>query len=119
MYAGRLVEVSPVDEIFSEPLHPYTKLLIASLPSLDERGSFHGIPGLPPSLLELPTGCSFHPRCPYAMPRCSVDNPQMQQVRAGRWLTCHLYDDDAHAGLGLTEANGSASDVTQTKAERL
>jgi peptide/nickel transport system ATP-binding protein len=91
MYAGRLVEISPVEEIFSDPLHPYTKLLIASLPSLEERGSFRGIPGLPPSLLDPPTGCSFHPRCPYAMPRCSIEEPQMQQVRAGRWLACHLY----------------------------
>lgn len=91
MYAGRLVEISPVEEIFSDPLHPYTKLLIASLPSLEERGSFRGIPGLPPSLLDPPAGCSFHPRCPYAMPRCSIEEPQMQQVRDGRWLACHLY----------------------------
>ncbi len=94
MYAGRLVEVSPVREIFSDPLHPYTKLLIASLPSLEEKGSFRGIPGLPPSLLERPTGCSFHPRCPHAMPRCSVDDPQLQEVRPERWVACHLYDED-------------------------
>jgi peptide/nickel transport system ATP-binding protein len=94
MYAGRLVEVSPVREIFAEPLHPYTRLLIASLPSLEEKGKFHGIPGLPPSLLERPTGCSFHPRCPHAMPRCSVDDPQLQEARPNRWVACHLYDDD-------------------------
>jgi peptide/nickel transport system ATP-binding protein len=92
MYAGRLVEVSPVREIFAEPLHPYTRLLIASLPSLEQKGTFRGIPGLPPSLLERPTGCSFHPRCPHAMPRCSVQDPLLAEVSPGRWVACHLYD---------------------------
>jgi oligopeptide/dipeptide ABC transporter ATP-binding protein len=94
MYAGRLVELSPVREIFSDPLHPYTKLLIASLPSLEEKGNFRGIPGLPPSLLERPTGCAFHPRCPFAMPRCTVDDPQLQEIRPGRAVACHLFDPD-------------------------
>jgi oligopeptide/dipeptide ABC transporter ATP-binding protein len=92
MYAGRLVEVAPVEEIFSEPLHPYTQLLIASLPSLEEKGKFQGIPGLPPSLLERPSGCSFNPRCPHAMPRCLVEDPQLLEARPGRWVACHLYD---------------------------
>src|SRR5437763_1264403 len=92
MYAGRLVEVSPVREVFAEPLHPYTQLLIASLPSLEDRGNLRGIPGLPPSLLERPTGCSFHPRCPYAMPRCSVQDPLLQEVSTDRWVACHLFD---------------------------
>src|SRR6266702_562486 len=65
MYAGRLVEVSPVRDIFAEPLHPYTRLLIASLPSLEVKSTVQGIPGLPPSLLDPPSGCSFHPRCPH------------------------------------------------------
>src|SRR5205814_5608459 len=64
MYAGRLVEVSPVRDIFAKPLHPYTQLLIASLPRLGAKGNFQGIPGLPPSVLDRPSGCSFHPRCP-------------------------------------------------------
>jgi peptide/nickel transport system ATP-binding protein len=93
MYAGRLVEVSPVREIFADPLHPYTRLLIASLPSLERKGTLHGIPGLPPSLLERPTGCSFHPRCPHAMPRCSVQDPLLTEVRPGRLVACHLYDE--------------------------
>jgi peptide/nickel transport system ATP-binding protein len=92
MYAGRLVEVSPVEEIFAEPLHPYTQLLIASLPSLEEKGKFQGIPGLPPSLLERPTGCSFNPRCPHAMPRCLVEDPALLEARPGRFVACHLYD---------------------------
>jgi peptide/nickel transport system ATP-binding protein len=92
MYAGRLVEVSPVRDVFAEPLHPYTQLLIASLPSLEQKGKFQGIPGLPPSVLDRPPGCSFHPRCPHAMPRCAVDDPQLQQARPKRWVACHLYD---------------------------
>jgi oligopeptide/dipeptide ABC transporter ATP-binding protein len=92
MYAGRLVEVSPVREIFADPLHPYTRLLIASLPSIEEKGKLRGIPGLPPSLLSPPAGCSFHPRCPFAMPRCSVEDPRLQEVRPNRWVSCHLFD---------------------------
>jgi peptide/nickel transport system ATP-binding protein len=94
MYAGRLVEVSPVRELFAAPRHPYAKLLIASLPSLDEKGAFRGIPGLPPSLLERPSGCAFHPRCPFAMPRCAVDDPRLQEVSPNTWVACHLYDRD-------------------------
>jgi peptide/nickel transport system ATP-binding protein len=92
MYAGRLVEVAPVRDIFTEPLHPYTQLLIASLPSLEEKGRFRGIPGLPPSVLDRPSGCSFHPRCPHVMPRCSVEDPQLVEARPDRWVACHLYD---------------------------
>jgi len=94
MYAGRLVEVSPVREIFAEPLHPYTRMLIASLPSIEEKAMFRAIPGLPPSLLSPPPGCAFHPRCPFAMPRCSVVEPLPQEVMQNRWVACHLFDPD-------------------------
>src|SRR5581483_2369309 len=70
MYAGELVEVSAIAEIFEKPLHPYTKLLIQCLPSLEAKSDLEGIPGLPPSLLNRPEGCPFHPRCPFAMERC-------------------------------------------------
>jgi peptide/nickel transport system ATP-binding protein len=93
MYAGRLAEVAPVKDIFREPLHPYTQLLIESLPSLERKGSFQGIPGLPPSLLRRPPGCPFQPRCPHAMPRCSVEDPAIREVRPDRRVACHLYDD--------------------------
>ncbi|MBI2861214.1 MAG: ABC transporter ATP-binding protein [Chloroflexi bacterium] len=91
MYAGDLVEVGPVREIFREPLHPYTQLLIVSLPSLDKKGEFRGIPGLPPLLLNRPSGCPFHPRCPYVMDVCSVEKPPLHEVRPNRWVACHLY----------------------------
>ncbi len=77
MYAGRLVEVGRVDRLLEAPLHPYTRLLVASLPSVESKGAFQGIPGLPPSLLEPPPGCPFHPRCPDAVTRCGVYAPSL------------------------------------------
>jgi oligopeptide/dipeptide ABC transporter ATP-binding protein len=92
MYGGKLVEVGPVRGIFKDPQHPYTQLLIKSLPNLMTKEDFRGIPGLTPSLLAPPTGCMFHPRCPRVMPRCSVDVPVLEEVEPGRWVACHLYD---------------------------
>ncbi len=91
MYAGRLVEVGLVDEILSSPRHPYTRLLIDSLPKLTGKGKLIGIPGLPPALLSLPDGCAFHPRCPFAFDRCRVEIPLDQQVAPDRRVVCHLY----------------------------
>ena len=91
MYGGRLVEIGPVRDIFRDPLHPYTQLLISSLPSLDVKGELKGIPGSPPSLLNPPTGCVFHPRCPKAFERCPRDVPESREVRTDRWVSCHLY----------------------------
>jgi len=94
MYAGKLVEVGPVDDIFEEPLHPYTQLLIASLPSLEGKGVFKGIPGITPSLLEPPGGCAFHPRCPQAMPHCSTIAPTLTKIQPQRRVSCHLYESE-------------------------
>jgi oligopeptide/dipeptide ABC transporter ATP-binding protein len=91
MYAGELVEVSPVEELFEEPLHPYTQLLVECLPSIERKGVLEGIPGLPPSLLDRPAGCPFHPRCPFVMDRCRVEQPCLVEVRPQRWVACHLY----------------------------
>jgi peptide/nickel transport system ATP-binding protein len=85
MYAGRLMEVSPVDEIFNRPRHPYTQLLISSLPSTETKGRFTGIPGLPPSLLDVPTGCVFHTRCPLAAERCRVEVPELRELQPDVW----------------------------------
>jgi len=93
MYAGELIELSDVLAIFDEPLHPYTQLLIASLPSLERKGVFQGIPGLPPSLLAKPTGCPFRSRCPSAMSVCTTVAPTLREVRPRRWVSCHLYEE--------------------------
>jgi peptide/nickel transport system ATP-binding protein len=90
MYAGRLVEISPVRDVFTKPLHPYTRMLIASLPSLERKGVFQGIPGLPPLLRDLPSGCAFHPRCPLAVDRCRRETPPLREVRPDARAACHL-----------------------------
>jgi peptide/nickel transport system ATP-binding protein len=91
MYAGRLVEVATVRQMFTAPRHPYAQALINSLPSLTNKGVFQGIPGLAPSLLRLPPGCAFHPRCAHAMDICSQVRPEPVMVD-GRAVTCHLYN---------------------------
>ena len=90
MYAGRLVEVAPIGEIITSPKHPYTQMLIASLPSLERKGMMQGIPGLAPLLRDLPPGCAFHPRCPLAVARCRVERPELRAVAAGAQAACHL-----------------------------
>jgi peptide/nickel transport system ATP-binding protein len=89
MYAGRLVEVAPIAEIITKPRHPYTRALIAALPSLERRGTLAGIPGLAPLLRELPPGCAFHPRCPQATDRCRLETPIARDI-AGVQVACHL-----------------------------
>jgi peptide/nickel transport system ATP-binding protein len=89
MYAGRLVEVAPIAEMITRPRHPYTRALIASLPSLDTRGALAGIPGLAPLLRDLPDGCAFHPRCTLAMGRCRTEKPKLRDI-GGSQVACHL-----------------------------
>ncbi|MGH2548134.1 MAG: ABC transporter ATP-binding protein [Thermomicrobiales bacterium] len=91
MYAGNFSEVSKVEALFETPLHPYSQLLIGSLPSLERKGAFQGIPGLPPSLLNRPVGCPFRSRCPKAFDRCAVDDPRLREVQPERLVSCHLY----------------------------
>ena len=90
MYAGRLVEVAPIHEIITEPRHPYTRLLIDSLPSLESKGGLRGIPGLAPLLRDLPPGCAFHPRCPRAEARCKVEKPAVRSIGADATVACHF-----------------------------
>ena len=91
MYAGRLIEMGGVEELFREPRHPYTRMLIESLPSLESKREFTGIPGLPPELLDQPPGCAFRPRCPHAFEPCGVETPAYAKVGPGRSAACHLY----------------------------
>jgi peptide/nickel transport system ATP-binding protein len=89
MYAGRLVETAPIRDIVTEPRHPYTQALIASLPSLGRRGTLVGIPGLAPLLRDLPPGCAFHPRCPRATDRCRTEKPAVRTVAPDLYVACH------------------------------
>jgi oligopeptide/dipeptide ABC transporter ATP-binding protein len=93
MYAGRVVEEAPVEELFDTPHHPYTQCLLESLPKLeDDKGQrrLTAIPGLVPNLLELPDGCKFAPRCPKAIPECWPTEPELREVRPGHWARCIL-----------------------------
>lgn len=108
LYAGKLVERGPIDAVLAAPRHPYTRLLVESLPELDERKDFVGIPGLPPALFDRPAGCRFHPRCPFAFDRCRREEPQPQPVN-GVQVACHLYP--THSELPPLPATVIATNV--------
>ncbi|MGN6488646.1 MAG: ABC transporter ATP-binding protein [Devosia sp.] len=91
MYAGKLVEIGPVRQMIETPRHPYTKLLVESLPGIEVKQALVGIPGLPPPLVDLPPGCPFNPRCPFAFDRCLRETPQLQEVGPSQQAACHLY----------------------------
>ncbi|MEZ4737328.1 MAG: ABC transporter ATP-binding protein [Caldilineaceae bacterium] len=91
MYAGKVAEMGTIRELFTQPMHPYTQLLISSLPQLESKGELQGISGIAPSLLNPPTGCLFHPRCPQAMDICTQKTPSLQQYNGGQTVACHLY----------------------------
>ena len=91
MYAGNLVELAPVRAVFKEPLHPYTRLLIESVPSVRERKALKLNEGMTHDLRNVPPGCVFHPRCPQAMPGCRERAPLLREARPGRFAACHLY----------------------------
>ncbi len=93
MYAGHLMEVGNVRDMFADPLHPYTKALISSLPILGNRGVFHGIPGVPPSVINPPVGCPFAARCPEVIAGvCTTQATPLRELRSNRWVACHLFD---------------------------
>jgi oligopeptide transport system ATP-binding protein len=90
MYAGKMVETAPTEELYERPCHPYTIGLLASVPRLDvsKKKQLRMIEGLPPNLAHLPGGCSFHPRCEYAMPRCKVEFPPLEKVGDNHYRAC-------------------------------
>ena len=97
MYAGRLVELAPVRDLFAAPAHPYTAMLIASLPGFGRRRQFRGIPGLAPAILDPPPGCPFHPRCPAADARCRAEVPEDRPLPGGGRVRCHYPERAADA----------------------
>ncbi|MGP3688271.1 ABC transporter ATP-binding protein [Streptomyces sp. IBSNAI002] len=104
MYGGRIVENAPVHEIYKNPAHPYTRGLLDSIPRLDQKGQeLYAIKGLPPNLLNIPSGCAFNPRCPKAQDICRTDVPVLHQVTAqdgtalsGRTSACHFWKEQIH-----------------------
>ncbi len=92
MYAGQIVERGVVRDVFQKALHPYTQGLLASIPRFDQpEKELRSIPGSVPNLIEPPTGCRFHPRCPYAMPVCRTERPPMTLEGPDHAVACYLY----------------------------
>jgi oligopeptide/dipeptide ABC transporter ATP-binding protein len=93
MYAGKIVECAPTKDLFWEQLHPYTKALLSAIPIPDprmKRKHIH-LKGEVPSLINPPTGCRFHPRCPSAMPKCSEAEPELKEFHKDHFVACYLY----------------------------
>nr|NNM90607.1 ABC transporter ATP-binding protein [Bacilli bacterium] len=91
MYGGQVVESGTADDVFEVTLHPYTKALLASIPVIDEeRDRLYAIPGTVPSAANFPVGCRFADRCSLVETRCRETMPELQEVRTGHWVRCHL-----------------------------
>lgn len=110
MYGGRIVETAPTEELFSNPKHPYSQGLIASIPQLTGEPMAEGIDGSIPEYLDPPSGCRYHPRCPYAHEACKTKRPEMLELSPQSGVECVLYDD--------TEAQPSdAPTLAETKSQ--
>ncbi|MBN1349231.1 ABC transporter ATP-binding protein [candidate division KSB1 bacterium] len=93
MYAGRIVEKGSIQQFWNNPAHPYGKSLLSSTPRLGERAkALHAIPGAPPSLRHLPSGCAFHPRCQFAMEMCKQEYPPFFEIESDHFCACWLHE---------------------------
>ena len=93
LYCGEIMEEGDTRSLLSEPLHPYTEGLKASLPERGTRDRLHVIPGSVPSALDFPRGCVFAPRCPYATERCAAEKPPLYDMGGGRSVRCFRYEE--------------------------
>jgi oligopeptide transport system ATP-binding protein len=103
MYLGEIVELASAEELYAEPLHPYTRALISAVPSLVRRGGRIRLPGEPPNPATPPPGCKFHPRCPLATDLCRAEHPPLREVVPGRLAACH-YAEEVPARMGSDAA---------------
>ena len=94
MYSGSVVELGKTEDIFNDPVHPYTTMLVNALPRVGDRSQRVGIPGRPPALASPPPGCRFAPRCPHATDRCRSEVPVFREVKPGRFAACHLLNEE-------------------------
>ena len=113
MYLGQVVESGPAEALYEEPLHPYTRALLASVPSGDPNRRMKTAPlsGDPPSPINPPSGCHFRTRCPFAMDRCAEEVPELMETDDGRLVACHLFSADG-------QTSGEQSNLTSGTAER-
>lgn len=94
MYSGSVAELGKTEDIFNDPIHPYTKMLVDALPRVGEDVQRVGIAGRPPALKNPPPGCRFAPRCPHATDRCRSEVPKFREIRPGRFAACHLLEEE-------------------------
>ena len=94
MYSGSVVELGKTEDIFNDPVHPYTTMLVNALPRVGDRSQRVGTPGRPPALASPPPGCRFAPRCPHATDRCRSEVPVFREVKPGRCAACHLLNEE-------------------------
>jgi len=113
MYAGRLAEVGPRDEVFAHPAHPYTRALLDAIPHLSQARALNGIPGRTPGPGRRPSGCRFHDRCPHAQEACAAAEPEPVEVSPGHWARCFRVD-----GIGSWDINLGRVPDTPRDAER-
>jgi len=125
MYAGQIVEEGPVDEIFEHPQHPYTWALLRSVPRIDalRHDRLRSIEGLPPDLISPPSGCRFHPRCPFRIDRCFREEPPLERIAEGRLAACWVTMERAYAEMGAGQLvdvrPGAGSGVHGLQEERV
>ena len=96
MYAGKIVEEATTEQIFDQPQHPYTRFLINSLPKFGDKHMRESVPGSPPSLIDLPAGCPFHPRCPQVMEICRQQMPGFSYPDENHTVACWLFGEGKH-----------------------
>ncbi len=105
MYAGKIVEQGPVDQIFEHPQHPYTWSLLKSIPRVDavRHERLRSIEGIAPDLLRPPSGCRFHPRCPFRIDKCLSDEPRLEEMHTGQLAACWVTMDRARKEMGADQ----------------
>ncbi len=105
MYLGKLVELASSDDIYAQPLHPYTQALLAAIPSPVPQAMKREVKKLggdPPTPLNPPSGCRFHTRCPHVIERCKIEEPKLAEILPGHWAACHLHDSPNVVSPGST-----------------
>jgi len=93
MYSGKIVELADVNSLYKKPLHPYTQGLLASVPTMGDRADLNPIPGIVPSIFNLPEGCRFNPRCPHAFAKCRFALPHLTEPEPGHFVRCWLHEE--------------------------
>ena len=94
MYSGSVIELGKTEDIFNDPIHPYTTMLVGALPRVGEDIQRVGIPGRPPALKNPPPGCRFAARCPHATDKCRQEVPKFREIKPGRFAACHLLNEE-------------------------